>query len=274
MADIPPPEDLDDDDLDQPDASEHEDDREADDGPDADGGDLGEDADEPDGTGDEPPPSQDTRDQPDRSRGNRQFGEMRRQNRELKRRLEQLEQTRPQAPAFDQNAEAERRRQQQQREADEEQQVVLTGDPAQIARFYNERSTRQVNERLGRTEFFTADNADRTAFERACDRFPAYDKVADEVEKRLGMARQQGMNPQRVALAKLIIGERYVERMPAAKNRQQKQADGEKRRQQARPSSARSDQGSGRASGNRGTGGGRQSEHEARARRLDDSGSL
>lgn len=177
----------------------------------------------------------------------------------LKRQLGDL-QRRPAAP----DPAAAARQEQQEREAEER--VLLTNDPAQISRFFAERETKKADQRLNGALFHMLDANDRSTFELAAQRNTALASVADEVEERLATARQQGMNPQRVAIARMILGERLEKRAGAAKTRQTTRATARNQRQVARPGNPRGDVQTSR----------RQSAdtHAARAKRLDESGLL
>lgn len=226
---------------------------------------------EPDEGGEDDEPSeQQTRDrEPQRderreTRGSRQFGKLREENRRLREQLYQ----RPPAQQPDQRAADEERRR---REAEEDEQVYLTGDPRAISQHVANRTEQRINARVGRLEFFSADAADKAEFDRECGRNPMVDSVAQEVEERLSIARQQGHgNPSRIALAKLILGERVLSRAGKARGRQEAKASRERDRQRARPSSSRGDAGGGSPARRRGN----EDTHAARARRLDESGEL
>jgi hypothetical protein len=176
---------------------------------------------------------------------------------ELRQRVEALERR----PAPADPAAAER---QAAAEREAEERILLTQDPAQIAKFYSDRSERKSEQKLNQVIHHVVDTSDRTSFQGMCAANPLYASIADEVEKRLAVVRQQGMNPQRIALAHLILGERVAARGKGAKTRQERQAAGEQERQRGRSSTARSDvAGGGRP---------RQDTHAARAKRLDESG--
>lgn len=228
--------------------------------------------DEPDDAEPEPSPTdqrddrQRGRDQP--RRGNPEFGRLRRENRELRAERDRLaQQPRSQGP----DPQVQARQQREQQDAAREQELILQGDTVGLARFYKDQASREINERVGRVEYHSADAADKSEFRAFIADNPAAASVRDEVEDRLAMARQQGMNPRRDALAKLILGERMLKRAGGAKTRQQRGADREQQRQRARPTGSRSDQGGGQPSGRQ-----RQANdsHAALGARLDDSGEL
>lgn len=220
--------------------------------------------DEGDGADDEPSdddPEPLRTEQPAGPRGDRQFGRLRAENRRLRDELAQQGRT----PPPDQSRAIEDRRR---REAEEDERIALSGDPVAISQHFAARATATLSERLGRSEFFMADNADQAAFERQVQRQPMLAGLEDEVERRLGIARSQGMNPQRIALAKIVLADRILQRSGGAKTRQQRKGAAKVQRQQARPASARNDVGGGqrRSEG--------QNTQAARAKRLDESGQL
>jgi hypothetical protein len=153
----------------------------------------------------------------------------------------------------------------EERERQAEEQVLLTGDPGQIAKFYADRAQRQADAKLNTVLGHVVDTSDRTTFQTLCSSNPVYASVADEVERRLADARAKGANPQRLALAHLILGERVANRTKGAKTRQEWRAAIERRRQSVRPGGGRSDVNPQRR---------RQDTHEARAKRLDESGQM
>jgi hypothetical protein len=148
----------------------------------------------------------------------------------------------------------------------EEEEVLVSGDPAKIAKFYSDRATRDSDQKFNRLAFGVADTADRTSFETLVATNKAYAAVADEVEERLAQARAQGMNPQRRALANMLIGERVAKRGGAARTRAETRAGKEIERQQARPGSPRGDVTPQRRQP--------RNTHEEIGKRLDDSGQL
>lgn len=197
---------------------------------------------------------------PRSSRGSRQFGEMRRELRETRRQLDELKRQRPAAdPAA--RAEAER----QAREAEEA--VLLTGDAGKIGKFYSDRAAQQIRSEVGAIAGHLADQADKTAFTTLANANSVYAAVADEVEERLANARAQGMNPQRIAIAHVLLGEKVAKRAGAARTRATKRAAVNNDRQRGRPGGGgRSDATTGRRpSGDT---------HAKRGSRLDESGML
>lgn len=151
----------------------------------------------------------------------------------------------------------------EERERQAEEHVLLTGDPGQIAKFYADRAQRQADAKLNTVLGHVVDTSDRTTFQTLCSSNPVYASISDEVEKRLADARRQGANPQRLALAHLILGERVANRTKGAKTRQERRAATERQRQAAKPGGARSDVAATRR---------KQDSQEARAKRLDESG--
>lgn len=207
---------------------------------------------------DEPPPEDEPAPKPPSRAARRiqaldtRLKTLERENAELKRR--------PAAP--DPTAIAEQHR----REAAEEEAALLTGDAGRIAKFYSDRATRQVDQRLNQIAFHSADIADKTAFSGELVKHPELAAVADEVEDRLAQARAGGINPQRFALAKILFAERILSRSKPAKTRQTRQAATANARQAARPGSGRSDV----PAGSRRTG----DTQAKRGQRLDESGLL
>ena len=153
----------------------------------------------------------------------------------------------------------------QAREKAEEDEVNLSGDTARIAQFYSGRAERRAEARFEGLARHVVDSSDRTTFAAACASNPTLASIADEVERQLVTYRAQGGNPQRLFVARLILGERVEQRAKGAKTRQGKRAAADIQRQTARPGAARSDVQTGRK---------RQDSHEARAKRLDESGQL
>ena len=68
------------------------------------------------------------------------------------------------------------------------------------------------------------DSTDRADFASACAANPALAKVKDEVETRLKEARSRGVDVPRETLAKFILGEQILSRVPKAKARAEKRA--------------------------------------------------
>lgn len=263
MADPTPPDDDPEDDLDpSPDEPILEDpDDEPDDDPDPDP--SPEPEDEPEPVEPEPEPAP-------RARGSEPSRAARRIQTltEKVRRLEEERRQPPPQPAYDFAAEQRRR---QAEEAAEEERVLLTGDPAAIARHYSEKSTREVRQQLGALAQQTADANDRAAFDRECDRNPMVARMRRDVERELETARRNGHHPTRDAIVNYLLGKKIRERAPGAQTRQQRRADGDRQRQRTRPGNSRGDTGGGAQGGGRRND---QNSHAARAKRLDESGML
>ena len=180
----------------------------------------------------------------------------------LKKTERELQEARRRPAAPDPNAIAE----QQRREREDEEAVLLTSDSGKIAKFYADRATRQADQKFNGLAAHLLDTSDKTTFQTLVNSNPTYAQVAEEVEERLANARSQGMNPQRIAIAHLILGERVAKRAKPAATRQRKQAAVVNGRQVGRPGNARSDVTTGRRpSGDTQT---------KRATRLDESGLL
>ena len=83
------------------------------------------------------------------------------------------------------------------------------------------------------------DDRNQRAFDRLCVKNPVYDKIRDDVERRVDELRARGVAvPDREIIAKVILGERYADRATRQGNQQRTRADSEMRRQTVRnPSS-------------------------------------
>lgn len=174
-----------------------------------------------------------------------------------------LEEVRRRPAPVDPNAAAEQAR----RDAEEDERVILSGDAGAIARHFAQKSEKRVEAKLGAVVNHVVDAADKTEFRALCAEKPSLASVRDEVEEELAKSRAQGLNPKREYLAYIILGRRIASREKGARTRQEKRAGEERRRQQSRPGSARSDV-------SRQPSRGGSSEHEKRAKRLDESGLL
>lgn len=231
-----------------------------------------EDAEEAEPEGEEPegeseadpePEGEEPEEPPKRSKSDREenLGKLRRENRDLHERIERLERGGTRQPDPAAAAEAQRR------EREEDEQVILSADPARISQHFATKVERRLEGRVNQVVSAVVDTADRTEFRSLCAENQSVAAVKDEVERRLQVARSNGLNPKREALAFYIIGERVAQRAKGSRTRQERRAATDRDRQRARPGAARSDVSSRRERGGRDT-------HAERAKRLDESGQL
>ncbi len=223
--------DADADDLETPDAPAEDDE------PDEDADAEPDDADEPEELDDEPVAPQQTR-------GERRFQELSRRTQEAERRAEEAERR---------IAEAERNRNSEAAAAAERERLAMMTPEEQVEY--------RVNQRLARIEFSTWDTNDRVQFEGMASGNPAVSAIKDEVEATFQAQVRAGRPTDRATIAAFLIGQKALAKAPAAARKAKKAADAGRARNTARPTSGRGDVAPSR--------GGRLSEHQARAKRLE-----
>ncbi|HYM33414.1 MAG TPA: hypothetical protein VEU47_19095 [Candidatus Cybelea sp.] len=108
------------------------------------------------------------------------------------------------------------------REAAEEEAARLEG-PEAVARLLTRRSEARISQQIGVMQFQQADIADRSEFREFLLDHPRLKDISKEVEDRLAQYRRNGVNPKRTEIAKLVLGERALQRGPAAAERQRRQ---------------------------------------------------
>jgi hypothetical protein len=152
------------------------------------------------------------------------------EEREARIRLEgQLQAARPVQPQIDPAEEARR----------EQEQIALM-TPDQIGRYFYEKGQREQRQLLLQMQVQTGDTLDRQGFERFCERHPAANRIAAQVEQVLIAERQQGRNPSRQTVATYLLGDELLKR--AAKEGTRQRQNGQRRIQQetTRPTNSRS----------------------------------
>lgn len=104
-----------------------------------------------------------------------------------------------------------------------------------------ERIAEQVNQRLARIEFTTWDSNDQVAFSSLTNSNPAVAAVKDEVETLFKQQVAMGKPTDRQTIAAFVIGQRALQRAPAAKRKGAKAAADSKAKNTARSASGRGD---------------------------------
>lgn len=130
-----------------------------------------------------------------------------------------------------------------------ERQALEQMDPYQRAEYIAQRAEQRTTNAISQLEARLADADDRAAFAAACARNPAMARVQAEVEKQLADSRANGVTVQRSMLAAYLIGQRVMERAPAARAKQAKTAAVNISRERGRPVAGGSDAQGGRAKG-------------------------
>ena len=171
------------------------------------------------------------------SRANRRITTLRSEIASLKAERDQFMQAalqRQQAPPpqIDPYQQAELRRQEQER--------IQLMPPDQMAQYFANQAEQRVRQQMQQEAFNTRDMIDRQNFENRKISDPAARRLASQVENYLGAARAQGMNPTRMAVYQLLIGQEYLERADAARTRDRRNGQRAIARQTTQPGSARS----------------------------------
>jgi len=146
----------------------------------------------------------------------------------------------------------------------DEQERLAQLEPWERAEYVAQRTEQRLTGEIQRMRFESQDATDRTSFEAACSRIPAYAKVARDVEARLAELRANGTTASRETVAKYLIGENAVNAATRARPKAKRDAAEARTRETVRPG-----QGGARSDVARGTGK-NLSEAEQRRQRLED----
>jgi hypothetical protein len=183
-----------------------------------------EDADEPDADEPEADEDLDPVEEPQRQTGRRsasdEIRELRRRAQEAERRAQEAEV----AVRTRQSEEAQRR----------EQERRATMTPDELLR-------EDVSRELQQIRFQSWDANDRVAFETLANGNSAISGIKDEVEATFQQMAAQGRPTDRKTIAAYLIGQKALERAPAAKRKGQRAAEASRQRNSARPASGRGD---------------------------------
>lgn len=127
------------------------------------------------------------------------------------------------------------------REEAEEQARIELMTPAQVARYYAEKSERRIAQALQANQFQTQDRIDKQAFDALASGNPLLARVAPRVEQVLASERQQGRNTDRLIVAKFILGDELLSRRAAQLPRQRAGAQRRVAGQTTRPANGAGD---------------------------------
>ena len=122
----------------------------------------------------------------------------------------------------------------------QENERVAMMAPHEVAAHYANRSEQRFRQELARMNVEMADRTDRMSFDAFSQTRPTALKMAAEVERTLGEARQQGMNPTRQSIYHLLLG-REVD-AKASRQIETQRTNGRRRiaSQETRPAAPRS----------------------------------
>jgi hypothetical protein len=167
-------------------------------------------------------------------RANERIRQLNRERNELRERLARLEGqvSVHQAPQQPQVSQAELDRQ-------EAEQLQLMS-PDQQARYFSQKTERAVSQALLQHQVQTADQIDRLAFDRFCERYPAAERLTRQVEDVLAGERRAGRNPSRETVVKYLLGDELLKRGTRAAGEQRRTGRQRIAREQSRPGNARS----------------------------------
>jgi hypothetical protein len=112
--------------------------------------------------------------------------------------------------------------------------------PDQQARYFSQKTERAVSQALLQHQVQTADQIDRMAFDRFCDRYPAANRYAAQVEEMLSGERRAGRNPSRETVVKYLLGDELLKRSTRASSEQRRNGRQRIAREQVRPGNGRS----------------------------------
>lgn len=130
-----------------------------------------------------------------------------------------------------------------------ERQALDQMNPYERAEHVARSEARKNTNEIAQLRHDMADANDRAAFAAACAGNPALARVQDDVEKQLAESRRNGVTIERKQLAAYLIGQRIMDRAPAARAKQVKSASANIDRERGRPVSGGSDSPGGRAKG-------------------------
>ena len=118
-----------------------------------------------------------------------------------------------------------------------EAEAVSMMAPAEVAKYYSQKSESRIAAELNQTRQMLWDQNDAAQYDQLVTQNPTYGRYADKVEE----LRRQAPGVSRKILLATAIGMRAMEGAPAARTRAQNRSEAQAQRQQARPSQARGD---------------------------------
>lgn len=127
------------------------------------------------------------------------------------------------------------------REEAEEQARVELMSPAQVARYFAEKSERRIAQALQGQQFQVHDRIDKQAFEAQVQANPLLARVAPKVEQVLQQERAAGRNTDRIIVAKYLLGDEMLSRRNSQLPRQRAGAQRRVAGQTTRPAGGAGD---------------------------------
>lgn len=168
--------------------------------------------------------------------GSERFQTLANRNRELERQLADLQ--RQQGDFARQQQEAQQR-QQQEIDRQQEEQFLLTASPQDMARYFADKSRREMQREMQVTRYQIYDSNDQAEFEREMVATPRLRAVWERNRERFDELRRQAPGVRRIDLLDKLVGEIARANMGAARTRQERRAGEALNGRQTRPAATR-----------------------------------
>lgn len=169
-------------------------------------------------------------------RASDRFQTLANRNRDLERQLAELQ--RQQGDFARQQQEAQQR-QQAELERQQEEQFLLTASPQDMARYYADKSRREMQREMQVTRYQIYDSNDQAEFEREMVATPRLRTVYERNRERFDELRRQAPGVRRIDLLDKLVGEMARQNMGAARTRQERRAADALNGRQTRPAATR-----------------------------------